>query len=92
MSLHAWMHVVAPIDTCALPKKTQFCDEKGYNIVLICTIQVINSPKGCTIDSENEIFYHNDITNNVLSKLTAAGSKLTKDGSTTNVEENIHQC
>ena len=53
---HVWMHVLATIVICALPKKTQICDEKGYDIVPICTIQVISSPKYCTLVSQDEIF------------------------------------
>ena len=30
-----WMHLLATIDTCALPSSTHFCDEDGYDVVPI---------------------------------------------------------
>ncbi|MCO5590644.1 hypothetical protein L7F22_044617 [Adiantum nelumboides] len=34
-SSQEWMHLLATIDTCAIPVETQFCDDKGYDIVPI---------------------------------------------------------
>ena len=38
------MHILATIDTCALPTKTQFCDEDGYDIIPVRMIRVVDSP------------------------------------------------
>ena len=36
-----WMHILATIDTCALPSVTHFCDEEGYDVVPIREITPI---------------------------------------------------
>ena len=30
-----WIHVLATLSTCDLPKQTQFCDPDGYDIIPI---------------------------------------------------------
>ena len=35
---------MATIDTCAIPTKTQFCNEDGYDILLVRMIKVVNAP------------------------------------------------
>ncbi|MCO5546848.1 hypothetical protein L7F22_000285 [Adiantum nelumboides] len=37
-----WMHILATIDTCALPLATRFCDEDGYDIVPIRVVTPVN--------------------------------------------------
>ena len=36
-----WIHVLATLTTCALPKPTKFCDEDGYDIVPIWMIGAV---------------------------------------------------
>ena len=43
-SSQEWMHILATIDTCALPSVTQFCDKDGYDIVPIRMIIFVNDP------------------------------------------------
>ncbi|MCO5560559.1 hypothetical protein L7F22_014174 [Adiantum nelumboides] len=33
-----WMHLLATIDTCAIPSQTHFCDEDGYDVMPIRVI------------------------------------------------------
>ena len=35
---------IGTIDTCAIPTKTQFCDEDEYDIVAVRMIKVVNVP------------------------------------------------
>ena len=43
-SSQEWMHILATINTCPIPTKTQFCHEDGYDIVPIRMINFINDP------------------------------------------------
>ena len=43
-SLQEWMHILATIDTCAIPTETQFCDEDGYEIIPVRMIRVVDAP------------------------------------------------
>ena len=36
-----WIHVLATLSICALPKQTQFCDSEGYDIIPIQMISVV---------------------------------------------------
>ena len=36
-----WIHVLATLSICALPKQTQFCDSNGYDIIPIRMISVV---------------------------------------------------
>ena len=38
-----WVHVLATLTTCALPKSTKFCDEDGYDIV---PVRMLGTIKG----------------------------------------------
>ena len=35
-------YTLSTIDVCALPPQTQFCDEDGYEIVLVRVISIMN--------------------------------------------------
>ena len=39
---YEWLHTLSTIDVCALPPQTQFCDERGYEIVPIRVITVVD--------------------------------------------------
>lgn len=45
-----WIHALATLSICALPKKTKFCDPYGYDIIPIRMITPVDGPK----DEENE--------------------------------------
>ena len=45
---YEWLHTLSTIDVCALPPQTQFCDERGYEIVPIRVITVV---EGKRVDS-----------------------------------------
>ena len=45
---YEWLHSLSTIDVCALPPQTQFCDERGYEIVPIRVITVV---EGKRVDS-----------------------------------------
>ena len=45
---YEWLHTLSTIDVCALPPQTQFCDERGYEIV---SIRVITVVEGKRVDS-----------------------------------------
>ena len=45
---YEWLHTLSTIDVCALPPQTQFCDERGYEIVPVRVISIVT---GRTIDS-----------------------------------------
>ena len=38
------MHILAAIDTCALPSMTQFCDKDGYDIVPVRMVMFVDDP------------------------------------------------
>ena len=40
---HEWMQILATIDTCTIPRGTQFCDESGNDIVPICMVNIRHS-------------------------------------------------
>ena len=42
-SSQEWMHILATIDTCAIPTETQFCDEDGYDIIPVKMIKVVDA-------------------------------------------------
>ena len=50
-SSQEWMHILATMNTCAIPTKTQFCDEDGYDIVPIRMIKVVNVPNSKQIET-----------------------------------------
>ena len=45
IDLYEWLHTLSTIDVCALPPQTQFCDERGYEIVSIRVITVVEGKR-----------------------------------------------
>ena len=45
---YEWLHTLSTIDVCAIPPQTQFCDERGYEIVPVRVITVV---EGKRVDS-----------------------------------------
>ena len=60
-----WVHVLATLTTCALPKPTKFCDEDGYDIVPIRMIGAIlgNEPSHEEFyEPKEEMFYGDSVS------------------------------
>ncbi|MCO5581469.1 hypothetical protein L7F22_035354 [Adiantum nelumboides] len=56
-SSQEWMQLLATIDTCALPIKTQFCHEEGYDIVTIRVIKPIYHIESTQKTSTHELVF-----------------------------------
>ena len=60
-----WVHVLAALTTCALPKPTKFCDEDGYDIIPIRMIGSIlgNEPSHEEFyEVKEEMFYGDSVS------------------------------
>ena len=42
---YEWLHTLSTIDVCALPPQTQFCDERGYEIMPVRVITVVDEKR-----------------------------------------------
>ena len=61
-----WIHVLATLSTCALPKQTQFCDPDGYDIIPIRMIRVYLDSDDTSSDHDGsmEEYYETDHISN----------------------------
>ena len=65
-----WMHILATIDTCALPSAISFCDEEGYDVVPIRVVTPVytlettqaNESDHTTHQSSQESSEHKDFS------------------------------
>lgn len=72
---YEWSHTLATLDVCALPPMTKFCDEDGYEVVLVRVVSIVHSEPKDSSNPEVPLILHKERKATSLEDLASSKSK-----------------